>query len=265
MKLIDGTLLGMELRRSYKGVLIWSVAIALSLLLVIAIYPLVIDMYQAIPPEFYDLMNAFGGIPDTIVEYYATEGAMMLQLFGALFAALQGFGAINRDEREKTAESLYSLPLSRMTFFATKLLRVTIEVVFLCVFTALFSYFGFLIVDEPIDYEPFLVFSALNTVVFLVFAWLCFAMAALMKPNQKPMAAIAIPFVLYVVYTIAMMTENETLDLLKYVTPFTFADPVEILKADFRLEWISLTVFLGLTLAGTIAGWKAFARREFTI
>ncbi|MDP3131087.1 MAG: ABC transporter permease subunit, partial [Bacillota bacterium] len=257
--------LAMELRRSYKGVLIWTLAISASLVMVIAIYPLVIDMYAAIPPEFYDLMAAFGGIPDTIVEYYATEGAMMLQLFGSLFAALQGFGAINRDEREKTAESLYSLPLSRMTFYCTKLLRVTLEVVFLCGVTALFSYIGFLIIDEPIDYPPFILFSVLNTLVFLVFAWLCFAMAALLKPNQKPMAAIAIPFVLYVVYTIAMMTQNEVLDLLKYITPFTFADPVEILKTDFQLEWISMTVFLGLTVFGTVAGWKAFARREFTI
>jgi len=263
MKAIDGLLLKMELRRGVRGVLVWTLAISVAIVLVIALYPMVIDMYAAIPPEFADLMRAFGGIPDTIVDYYASEGGMMLQLFGAIFAALQGFGAINRDERERTAESLYVLPRTRGTFFRTKLLRVTIEVLAFAVVCALASVLGFAIVGEPVDYGPFFTFSGLNAVVLLMFTWLSFAMACLMKTNAKPMSAIAVPFTLYVISIIALATDDAILDTLKYLTPYTFADPIEILKSDYAFEWISFTVYLGLTTAGTVLAWRAFAKREF--
>ncbi|MFA5006557.1 MAG: ABC transporter permease subunit [Candidatus Izemoplasmatales bacterium] len=265
MRIFDSTLFTMELKRGFRGVLIWTFALSASMVLVIALYPMVIDMYAAIPPEFADLMEAFGGIPDSIVEYYATEGAMMLQLFGSIFAALQGFGAINRDEREKTAESLYVLPIARRTFFATKLLRASLEVLILSAVAAASSYVAFLAVGEPIDMAPFLRFTALNALVFLVFVWLAFAMAALLKPNQKPFVAIAVPFVLYVLYTVSLMADDAVLEFLRNLTPFTFADPLEILKADFEVAWIPMTVFLGLSAAGLLAGWRAFRVREIIV
>ncbi len=264
MKLLNADLLRMELRRDFKGLLTWTLALALSMYVVILIYPMVIDMYAAIPPEFYPMMEAFGGIPDTVVEYYATEGGMMLQLFGAIFAALAGFGAINRDERERTAESLYVLPIRRTAFFVTKITRVSLEVLFFILVNAVASYLGFLSVAETIDYRSFLLFTGLNGVVLLMFAWLCFAMACLMKPNAKQMSAIAIPFVLYVISVISLLTSDDgILGYLKYTTPFTFSDPVEILKADFRFEWISFTVYMSLTVIATIAAWRAFQKREF--
>ena len=95
------TLLKMEIRRSYKSNLLWSIGVGTMIYLIIVLYPMVKDIYQQIPEELMAIMAQFGGVPEDVLEYFATEGAMMLQLFGAIYAALLGFNLISTFEKER--------------------------------------------------------------------------------------------------------------------------------------------------------------------
>ncbi|MBU1145719.1 MAG: ABC transporter permease [Firmicutes bacterium] len=265
MKFFNKTLFGLEIKRSLKGLLVWSFSLAITMYLVIILFPMVKDMYAAIPEEFYDIMNSFGGLPDTIMEYFATEGAMMLQIFGALFAVLEGFNAIYKDEKEKTVESLYSLPYPRSTFYFTKLIKITFNIVVFSLINTLFCVIGFITVKESIDVGLFVIFSVLNTVMFLIIGYLGFVLACFLKSSSKNMIAIAIPFPFYIISVISFMTNNEWLKKLQYITPFTFSNPIEILKNDFSFEWISFVVFVGLTIVGLVVSYTLFKKREFIV
>jgi len=127
------------------------------------------------------------------------------------------------------------------------------------------SLLSFIIIGESFDGVKFLIFNLYNTIMFVVLAILGFALVVFMKPTQKSMGAIAFPFVFYIISVISSVTNNDTLQLLKHITPFTFANPVDILKLGADFEWISFVVFVGLSIVLTILAYWRFQKREFTV
>jgi len=263
--MFSSRLFKLEFSRSFKSLLTWSLSIGFTMAFVIVLYPMVIDIYSAIPAEYQSFLDAFGGVPHNVVEYYATEGVMMLQLFGGIFAALEGYSALNRDDKEKTVECIYQLPYSRSVILTTKLLKVIINVMLFSIIVYLMSLLSFIIIGESFDGVKFLIFNLYNTIMFVVLAILGFALVVFMKPTQKSMGAIAFPFVFYIISVISSVTNNDTLQLLKHITPFTFANPVDILKLGADFEWISFVVFVGLSIVLTILAYWRFQKREFTV
>jgi ABC-2 type transport system permease protein len=265
MKIFSKELFKLEFKRSFKGLLTWSLSIGLTMVFVIVLYPMVKDIYSSIPAQYADFLDSFGGIPHNILEYFATEGGLMLQLFGSIFAVLEGFNAINRDEREKTVESLYQLPYTRSLFFRTKLLRVFTNVLIFAFINYILSYISFFIVKESIDFGQFSYFNLLNMIQLIIIAFLGFGLACFLKPNQKNMIAFSIPFPLYIISVLSTMTNNATLEKLKYLTPFTFSNPVDILKSSATFEWISFVVFCSLTVVVIFLSYIRFNKREFMV
>lgn len=262
---LSKVLLKLEFTRSFKSLMIWSLSIGFTMVFVIVLYPMVIDIYSAIPEEYAAFLDAFGGIPHNVLEYYATEGVMMLQLFGGIFAALEGYSAINRDDKEKTVECIYQLPYSRTTILTTKLVKVLINVLVFSVIVYLMSIISFAMLGETFDGGQFLVFNLYNTIMFIVLAILGFVLACFMKPTQKSMGAIAFPFIFYIISVISSVTNNSSLELLKHISPFTFANPVALLKQGADFEWISFVIFISLSIILTILSYWRFKKREFTV
>lgn len=263
--MFSSRLFKLEFTRSLKSLITWSLSIGLTMVFVIVLYPMVIDIYSAIPAEYQAFLDAFGGVPHNVVEYYATEGVMMLQLFGGIFAALEGYNALNRDDKEKTVECIYQLPYSRTAILTTKLVKVIVNVLVFSIVVYFMSILSFLVIGESYDGGDFLLFNVYNTIMFLMLAILGFVLVVFMKPTQKSMGAIAFPFVFYIISVISSVTNNETLELLKHVTPFTFANPVDILKLGADFEWISFVVFTGLSILLTVAAYWRFQKRELTV
>ncbi|MDD3478208.1 MAG: ABC transporter permease subunit [Candidatus Izemoplasmatales bacterium] len=263
--MFDSVLFALEFRRSQKSLWIWTLAIAATMVMVILLYPMVKDMYSAIPPEYEDFLAAFGGLPNNILEYYATEGAMMLQLFGGMYAAIEGYGAINRDDREKTVETLFTLPRRREQVFATKLLRALTNITIFSLVNYVLSVLSFVILKESIDQGIFLAFNALNLLMYVIIAVLTFSIAGISKATPKNGIAIAVPIVMYILFVFSSMTNNEWLEKLQYLTPFTFADPVVLIKEGGSVEGISLLVYGALSLGLLTLAYFRFQKREFTI
>lgn len=255
----------LEFRRSFKSLLAWSLSIGLTMVFVIVLYPMVKDMYASIPAEYMSVLDSFGGVPNNILEYYATEGVMMLQLFGGIYAVLEGFGAINRDDKEKVVESIYQLPYKRRVFFITKWIRVVVNVLLFSLINYLLSIVSFAIMKESIDQTLFLNFNLLNTLLFLIMALLGYALACFIKATPKSMGALAIPLLLYIVSVISSMTDNKFLDKLKYITPFSFADPVALMKEGLSVEWVIVLVFTAISVLLFVAAYFRFQKRQFTI
>ncbi len=265
MTFFSPSLFKIEFRRRFIGLLIWSLALGASMYLVVILFPMVQDMYAAMPPEFAAIMEQFGGLPTNGLEYFSTEGGMMFQLFGALYVALEGFNIITRDERERTVEAIFALPLSRTQLFVTKYASVVTNILLFSLINYGFSLIGFIQIGEDINMGDFTLFFALTTLMFLVIATLSLSLASYLKVGVKSGIAIAIPFPLYILYIISTMTSNEILKNLKYITPFTFADPVGIFKADYELPWLNLIIFVLLAVSGFISAMICFKRRDILI
>lgn len=254
-------LLKMELRRGYLSMLIWAISVSLMVYLVIILYPMVKDVYGSMPPEVQQIMEQFGGIPDNILEYYATEGAMMMQIFGAIFAALLGFNMISRVEKEKVAEVLYVVPVSKLKFYLSKILMIFVFVAIFSLVNYGVGYLGFATVNETFDFKQYLTFTSLNMVMYLVIAYLGMFLALVLKVGTNNMISLVIPLPFYIMTLLATLTNTEWLKHFKYFSPFTFCDPVEILKTDYDFEWLAFVIFMGITLLALVASYFLYKKR----
>ncbi len=254
-------LMKMEIRRGYLSMLIWSISISVMIFLIIILYPMVIDIYASMPADIQDLMAQFGGIPDNILEYFATEGAIMMQIFGAIFAALLGFNMIARVEKEKVAEVLYTMPITKYAFYMSKIIVIAMFILIFSVINYGIGYLGFVVANEAIDFGQYITFSTLNMMMYIVIAYLGLFLALILKIGTNSMIAIAIPLPFYIMTLLATLTETAWLKNFKYFSPFTFADPVEILKTAYDFEWISFVIFISLTIISLCVGYILYRKR----
>jgi ABC-2 type transport system permease protein len=272
MSPISTKLFKLEFFRSIKGTLIWSVSIGLSLFLIVLLYPMAMELMDAlnqmldylgsVESQFLELLDGFGGIPENGVEYFATEGAMFLQLLGGIYAAIIGFGIINKDEKEKTLEVLHVLPISRSKILFTKMMNVAFSLLLFTFIQILFIEIGFLIVAHDEDISILWLFGLYDYIMFLMISFLSMGLALFLKPNQSSFIAIAIPFPLYIITLISNQTNNEILKFLKYFSPFTFTEPVNFLKNQSDFELINFLVFVSLTIVVIILSFIKFRKRE---
>ncbi|MGD9605367.1 MAG: ABC transporter permease subunit [Bacilli bacterium] len=252
----------MEMKRSFTSFLIWVLSIGLMMVFVIVLYPMVKDMYAAIPEEFMEMLDAFGGIPDSLMEYFATEGGLMMEICAAIYAVFLGFNAIGKEEREHSSDIIYSLPISRRSFFLHKWLAVVIQVVAFSLILYLFNLVSLLFVEQ-IAVGQFTFFSLMFTVMMLIIASLGFILGALVKGTVKSMSSLLIIFPMYILTIISSMTQTKWLQNLKYLSVFTFSDPVNLLKTNGEMEILNLIIFVGITILGLIYALWQFEKREF--
>ncbi|MBE0700867.1 MAG: ABC transporter permease subunit [Acholeplasmataceae bacterium] len=271
MSIIQKDVLSLEFKRGLKRLLIWSISLGMTIFLIVIIYPMVADMMavildmfeylESINSAFIGMLDSFGGIPENAVEYFATEGALFLQLLGGIFAALVGFNAISRDEKERTAEVIYVLPISRDQLFRTKITTIFIQILVFSIFQFGLAQLAFLFVAPNMNYGLFWKFAGYDLILFLMIAYLSFGLAIFMKPNQSSLIAVAIPFPFYIITMISGLTDNTFLKNLKYISPFTFADPVQVLKEGSSLEWVNFLIFIILTFSVIILALARFRKR----
>lgn len=254
-------LIKMDVRKHYVSMLLWTITLSLLMFLIVILYPMVKDIYNSIPEALLEIMESFGGIPADVLEYYATEAGFLFQVFGAIFAVLLGYNLVSSVEKEKTAEVLYTQPIPRRYFYMS---RIIVLISFIFIFSLInyvVVYLGFIMTADNMNHGSYLLFSFLNFIMLLYMGFIGMFTAHAVSSQTKSMISIVLPIVLYVIYIVAYATNNEILKTLRYVTPYTFADPVEILKTDFQFEWISFSIYTGLVCLLTYIGYRLFKKR----
>ena len=121
------TLFRHEIRRAWKALLIWTLALGGFLVVCLAIYP---DMKKEMD-SISSIMSAMGAFSaafgmdtlnfGTLTGYYGIECGNILGLGGAFFAALTGIGMLAREEKDRTAEFLLTHPMNRSEAVTAKL------------------------------------------------------------------------------------------------------------------------------------------------
>src|SRR5690606_5224787 len=125
------------------------------------------------------------------------------QLVGGIYAAILGFNILNKDEKEKTNEILYTLHIRRQAILNAKLLSVLTHLFIFTIIQFGLSTIGFVVIDEASQMDLLWLFGLLNYVLFSVIALISLGLASVLKPNQSSFISVAIPFPLYIITTIA--------------------------------------------------------------
>ena len=249
------TLFFHELRRGRVSWAVWSIGISVILGICILIYPEMSVQMNKVGNIFADMgsfSQAFGMDKLNFGEfkgYFGIECGNMLGIGGALFAALLGVAALAKEEKEQTAEFLLTHPISRMRVFTQKLLAVAAQILALNLLTAAATVGTMLLIGESFPAAQLALLLTSFLLLQLEIAGITFGLSAFLR-NGSLGISLGLCLLLYFMNLISNLVD--TMEFLKYLTPFSYTDSAYIyehsaLNLSYLLSGLLLAV-LSLTV-----------------
>ena len=258
------TLIRHELKRSWKSTTIWTCAIGAFIVICLFMYPEMKSQTDSISSLFSSMgafSSAFGlDILDygSLKGFYGIECGNILGLGGALFAALAGIAALAGEEKEGTAEFLLTHPLSRTEIVTKKLIAVMIQITALNVVVYLLAVGSMAAVGEAVPWKEV---SLLHLAFFLLqaeIACVCFGISACLWRGGIGIG-LGLAIALYFINILANLTKGA--DVLKYLTPFGYADGSDIITHG-AINGTRLLIGMGLAACGLVLAYIRYNRKD---
>ena len=253
-----------ELKRGRLSLAIWTVAIAFMLGVCVIIYPEMSSQMGEISEMFADMgsfSEAFGMDQLNFGEfmgYFGIECGNVLGLGGAFFAAILGISALAKEEKDKTAEFLLSSPISRSKIITEKLLAVVSQIVILNAAVAAAVVAAMLAIGVSADAGTVALLFLSYFLMQIEIAAITFGISAFIRRGGLGIGfGIAIGF--YFLNIMANLTEE--LEILKWITPFGYADGASVVT-DEALNVGYLGVGLLLSVVGIAAAYLKYNKKD---
>jgi ABC-2 type transport system permease protein len=258
-----------EIKANLKSLAIWCVIITLLIMIAVGKFagfagnPEMLAMLDAMPPAVLDAMNMRAFNMTTLSGFY---GVMFLYfgLMGAIAAAMWGSDIISKEERDKTVEFSLVLPVSRSRVVTAKALAALVN----CVAFVLFTWgVSLLAVRSYNPDQAFFDFLALEMQAMLAIELIFLAVGlllgcAMQKYKRSASTAVAIILVAYFVSMISSM--QESLDFLKYFTPFRYFEAGELFRSG-QMEGTYLLISAVIIVVSIAAAYWTYNKRDLYI
>lgn len=260
------TLLFHELRRNKISLIIWSFVIAFMLGVSILIYPEMssqMDELSSMMSDMGSFSSAFGMDRLNFGEfmgYFAIECGNTLGLGGAMFAAILGATALSKEEKDGTAEFLLTHPISRTKIITEKLLAVICQLALLNAVVVAVTLIGIVIIGAEFEFGKIALVLLSYFLLQVEFAAITFGVSAFMK-NGSVGVGLGVVFGTYFINILANLTEE--LEVLKYITPFGYADGAHIIP-EGSIEIKYLAMGLAFTVLGIAAAYIKYTKKDIT-
>lgn len=239
-----------ELRRARTSLIVWTLAIGGMIFLSMMLFPEMKKQVAEMDAMFSSMgsfTQAFGLDKVSMGEslgFYAIEAGNIISIGCGFFAALIGINALASEEKNRTAEFLLTHPISRRYVIGTKLAALVIQLIILNIVIIAISYSSFLIIDEPMTWQPFLLLHAAFFIMQFHIAAYCFCISAFLSKGSLGIG-LGLTAVFYFLSIIANISTG--LEELKWLTPFSYADATTIISTEtLHISLVSTGVILSL-------------------
>lgn len=241
-----------EFTRNLLGLAIWGFCIA-------ALTALMVSQYREsaeaagmanYPEAFIKAMGMDRVDMDTALGYYAGKASVLVTLFGSIYAALLGGGAIVRDE------SLLARPVSRVQVALERMLAAAANLLILnLVIAVILLACGAGGAVWPVTAAQFLLHLFFAVAGFVIAVARIKAKAALALPLGIALAG----YVLSMLYGMA-----GALDFVKYLTPFYYTDLKDIL-AGGGLSALHIVIVSAIIIGMASLGTAIYNRKDLPV
>ena len=258
------TLLKFEMKRNRTSLAVWAAAIALLLMICLIIFPDMKDQVNELNAAF----SSMGGFTQAfgmdrlnfgeLMGFYGLECGNILGIGGAFFAAYIGITALADEEKNHTAEYLFTHPVSRSRIVFEKLLRILLQIFILnavCILTALIVTAD---IGKKFQMNEFLLLHLAYLLLQTEIAAVCFCISAFLRKSGIGIG-LGLAAVLYFLNIIANITEDA--EWLKYITPFGYAEAADILT-NAEISPAPAAVGCAVTAAGIAAAFFKYCRKD---
>lgn len=254
------TLIKHELRQGKVSLAVWTGAVGFLMMVCIFLFPDMkgeMDMFSSMgsfTAAFgMDRIN-FG----TLVGFYAIECGNVLGLGGAFYASLTAVSALEKEEKDCTAEFLLTHPVSRSRIITEKLISVIVQITVMNALIFSLSVISIAVIGEEIPMKELSLMHLAYFLMQLELAGICFGISAFIRRGSTGIG-LGLAAVMYFLKLISNITEKA--EFLEYITPFGYCDGADIAETLS----LKLTLILPgalLCAAGIAAAYWQYNRKD---
>lgn len=258
-----------ELKANLKSLLIWCAIMFLLIMIAASKYsafagdPEMLKMLDSIPEPMMEALNMRAFNLTTLTGFY---GIMFIYfgLMAAISAAMWGSDIISKEERDKTVEFSLVLPVSRSRVVTAKALAALVN----CIAFVLFTWGVSLAATRP--YNPdqaYFDFLALEMQAMLGIGLIFLALGLLLgcaMKQYKLSSSTAVSIILTTYFLSIIVSIQEELDFLKYLTPFKYFDAGELYRSG-QLDGGYLLLSAAIIVVCVAAAYWSYNKRDLYI
>lgn len=254
----------MDLRRGLRSLIIWTLATAAVLVLVVSMYPTMLNSdFMALMEEKLklvpqELLNAFHMSGEDIRElpsFFAWIFQFVL-MAACLNGAIIGISALAREQNEGTIEFLCAKPVRRSSIVSAKLAAACTEYI---VYFAVVGIAGVLacICVKPAGMAIGDMVSRLAAAILggliagLTYLFLGLLLSVFLKRARAAVSLAVAMF--FLTYVLGMIPSLGVLEFLKWISPLTYFPPSEAVAAGGINWWNALTCFGAMAVCAAVA------------
>lgn len=256
-----------EFKANLKALIIWGISYAAMM----GIASVEFGVYQGqadVVNEFLNslpeaLRQAFGmdGLRLDVPEGYFGYLAGFVILASCIYAALLGAQILSKEINKKTAETTFTLPVTRPHIISMKLVAAVINCIILDIITFAGTMAAFARFDVSGDFVKgvavFMLFILLLQLLFLGFGLFTSALLKHHKRAGSIVASIAVGT--YFLSFIAKINENT--EFLKYFTPFEYFPAPDVINGR-ELETFGFIIVPAALAVFFITAYKLVVRKD---
>lgn len=251
-----------EFKRNLKSLIYWSVGTSLIIIFFMIFFPsmqssgmqeIATAKFDALPKEMLEAFNISSVANLTTLTGYLGYCVQFIAMACAIYGILLGIPITIEEESEGTIEFLYSKPVSRSKILWSKIAqKIATLFIFIAIITIATMAVSVAVKPEDVKTMELLMDIKLIYVgVFflaLIFMAIGVLISTLLKKNKGAISmAFGMFFITYIIGIISKL--KESLNFMKYISPYEWFVPSEILEKGFDLNYVILgLVVIGISL-----------------
>jgi len=265
-------LLRYEMGKRRNAIIGWGIGMALYNVYVMALYPSIGEQFGTLLSNMNvdaPLFQMFGNIAGmaTFRGFFDLYVMEYVPLILAIYAIVNGTGALAGEEEQGTLELLLSLPLSRWQIVLMKAVAMMIAVLLIVLITAGAGAATFIAMESEIGTSDV---TAVDVLLALLYSWplvMVYMMLALFLSGFLPTRRMA-SMVVTVILIVSFFGNNlaalsDTLGTIQPLFPFYYYDGADILGG--QIEASALLTLFGAIVVFLVLAVVSFQRRNITV
>lgn len=243
-----------ELRSNLKSMIIWSFAMAFLVSVWMIEYksfagnPAMDNFLKSMPQSMLSALGMQDFTLDNLNGYIGSISLYLYLLLG-IQAVLLGSSIISKEERDKTAEYLFTRPISRKKVIVGKTISAIINIIILNIITLGATILSSTSYDKTEDFYSFIgiIFVSIF-IIQMIFLSIGMFVSSVNKRHKKyTNISVSILMITFLISSLINMVDS--VDFLKYITPFKYFDPTYILN-EISLEPIYIVLSILIIVVG---------------
>lgn len=265
-------LLRYELRKRRSAVIGWGIGMAIYSVYVMALYPSIGEQFGTllnnmnVDAPLFQMFGDMAGMA-TFRGFFNLYIMEYVPLVLAIYAIVNGTGALAGEEEAGTLELLLGLPLARWQIVLMKAVAMMVAVLLIVLISAAAAAITFVAMEAEIGSTDV---TTVDVMVALLYSWplvMVYMMLGLFLgaflPSRRS-ASVVVTVVLIVSFFGNNLADlSSTLATLRPLFPFHYYDGMDILSGQIELN--ALLTLLGATVVFLLLAVISFQRRNVTV